>query len=60
MELVRTGIDKALGSSFTERVDVPAETGAEPVCVCVGGRCRYGTKDITVCSATAGETLAHH
>jgi hypothetical protein len=60
MELVRTGVDNAVGSLFTDRVDVPAETGADPVCVCVGGFCRYGMKDITLCSATAGEMLAHH
>ncbi len=30
-----------------------------PVCVCVGGFCRYGIKESTLCSAAAGDMLCH-
>lgn len=60
MEFVRTGVLALAGSAFIEVVEACAETGADPVCVCVEGFWRYGMKDSTLCSATAGDTLAHH
>lgn len=60
MEFVLTGVVALAGSAFMEDVDAWAETGAEPVCVCVGGFWRYGMKERTLCSATAGEMLDHH
>jgi hypothetical protein len=35
------------------------DEGAEPVCVCVGGFCRCGTKERTRCSVAMGEVPAH-
>ena len=60
MEVVWTGVDSPAGSVSSAIVDWRADAGADPVCVCVGGFWRYGTKARTLCSATAGDMLAHH
>ena len=42
-----------------ELIEPSCELGSLPVCVCVGGCCRYGMNESTACSAAAGDTLAH-
>lgn len=60
MEVVWTAGASMAESVSTAIVDWRAEAGADPVCVCVGGFWRYGTKERTLCSAVAGDMLAHH
>lgn len=60
MELVRAGAESLDGSVFTDMEEPTVEVGAEPVCMCVGGFWRYGMKERTLCSASAGEMLAHY
>lgn len=60
MEFVLTGADSLAGSMSIEEEECLADTGAEPVWVCVGGFWRCGMNASTLCSAIAGDMLAHH
>jgi hypothetical protein len=40
--------------------DPALDVGAEPVCMCVSGFWRYGMKERTLCSASAGVMFAHY
>lgn len=58
-----TGLASSMLMSVSEERSVElggAEEDVRPVASCVGGDWRYGMKERTRCSATAGVRLAHH
>jgi hypothetical protein len=63
MEVVVTGGASFSGLLSRESDDAAGDpgfvVGAEPVCICVGGRWTYGIKERTLCSVAAGERPAH-
>lgn len=55
-----TGGASASKAGRLVELDERGEAGVMPVSVWVGGFCRYGMKERTRCSVTAGERSAHH
>ena len=55
-----TAVESSRMGRLVELEEEGGGTGVVPVTVWVGGCCRYGTKESTRCSVTAGVRLAHH